>query len=211
MDRNAPALLGIVLYPGVEPIDVGGTIGVASMAGRLLPNLRATTLAATAGPLTLAGGLIVHAEHALAAAPMLDAVIVTGGPGWPAAAADPAMLAFLRAAPAPIIASVCTGALILHAAGRLDGRPATTRRTALGNEAHPPLQRLGPAGHAALVVDDGDIVTGGGVALAHDLTLHLIARLYGPAAAHDVACAIEYDRAWAANQAALPTLTPRAA
>lgn len=205
--RTAPSLFGIVLYPGVEPIDLGATFGVLSMASRILPGVAATTLATRPGALTLAGGLRVHADHALHGAPALDVAIVTGGPGWPQAAADEAMLAFLRRRPAPIVASVCTGALVLQAAGLIDG-PATTRRTPLGAEPHAPLARLGPCGTAALVVDNGAVVTGGGVSLAADTTLHLLARLYGADAADEVARAIEYDRAWAANRAALPTLTP---
>ena len=204
--RTAPALFGIVLYPEVEPIDLGATFGILSMARRLLPGVRATTLASRAGELTLAGGLRVVAEHALDDSPALDVAIVTGGAGWPEAAADPAMLAFLGRRPASILASVCTGALILHAAGVLHGR-ATTRRRALGAEPVSPLDRLGACGTEALVVDEGAVVTGGGVSLAADTTLHLLARLYGDTAAADVAAAIEYDRAWAANRAALPTLT----
>ena len=204
--RTAPALFGIVLYPEVEPIDLGATFGILSMSQRLLPGVRATTLASRAGELTLAGGLRVVAEHALDDSPALDVAIVTGGAGWPEAAADPAMLAFLGRRPASILASVCTGALILHAAGVLHGR-ATTRRRALGAEPVSPLDRLGACGTEALVVDEGAVVTGGGVSLAADTTLHLLARLYGDAAAADVAAAIEYDRAWAANRAALPTLT----
>lgn len=203
--RSAPSLFGIVLYPGVEPIDLGATFGVLSMARRLLPGVQATTLASRAGAVTLAGGLVVMAEHGLDAAPALDVVIVTGGAGWPEAAADPAMMDFLRRRPAAITASVCTGAMVLQAAGLLTGR-ATTRRMALGTEALSPLARLGGHGTEALVVDEGMVVTGGGVSLATDATLHLLARLYGPDAAAEVATAIEYDRAWAANRAALPVL-----
>ena len=205
-DRAAPAMFGIVLYPSVEPIDLGATAGVISMARRLLPNVRAVTLASRGGEVALAGGVRVIVDHALEDAPPLDVVIVTGGAGWPEASADPAMLAFLRRSPAAIMASVCTGALILAAAGLLDGRPATTRRVALGAETLAPLSRL-PHGCEATVVDTGDVVTGGGVALATDTTLHLLARLYGPDAAQDVAGAIEYDRAWAANRAALGVIT----
>ncbi len=201
-DRSAPALFGIVLYPSVEPIDIGATYGVLSMARRLLPGLRAVTLAADAGDLVLAGGLRVGIDHRLDEVSGLDVVIVTGGAGWPEAAADPAMLGFLRGRPAPIVASVCTGAMILAAAGLLDGMAATTRRVALGAEAAAPLSRL-PGGCEATLVDNGAVVTGGGVTLATDTTLHLLGRLYGPDAADDVARAIEYDRAWAANRAAL--------
>ena len=210
LERTAPSLFGIVLYPGVEPIDLGATFGVLSMARRLLPGIRATTLASRAGEVVLAGGLRVMAEHALDHAPALDVAIVTGGAGWPDAAVDPAMLAFLRRPRAGIMASVCTGAMILQAAGLLTGRRATTRRMALGAETQSPLSRLGPAGREAIVVDEGDVVTGGGVSLAADTTLHLLARLYGQTAADDVARAIEYNRAWAANRAALATILPEA-
>lgn len=206
-DRNAPTLFGIVLYPTVEPIDLGATYGVLSMARRILPNIRAMTLAANPGTVTLAGGIAISIDHTLDDAPPLDVAIITGGAGWPEAAADPAMLAFLRRRPASIMASVCTGALILLAAGLLEGRPATTRRTALGAEPRSPLSRL-PTPREATVVDTGNVVTGGGVTLSTDTTLHLIARLYGEPAAWDIARAIEYDRAWTANRAALGTIQP---
>ncbi len=206
-DRTEAARIGVVVYPGVEPIDLGGTVGVVSMASRLLPALTAVTIAAAAGPVLLSGGLTVVAGHGFGDAPACDVLIVCGGPGWVAQARDPAMLAFLRDQSPARVASVCTGALILAAAGLLDGRRATTRRRAVGAEDQAPLQRLAVLGTdvrptEALVVDDG-VVTGGGVSLAIDTTLYLIGRLYGPAVRDDVAHAMEYERAWQANRAAL--------
>ena len=203
-----PALIGVVLYEGVEPIDVGGTIGVVSMASRVLPGIAATTIAARAGLVRLAGGLSVLAEHGFAGAPACDVVIVCGGPGWRQQVGDAGMLTFLRAQDPARVASVCTGALILAASGLLDGRPATTRRRAVGQETQAPLQMLSTLGtgvrpREALVVDAG-VVTGGGVSLAIDTTLYLIGRLYGTGARSRVAEIIEYDRAWQANAAALP-------
>ncbi len=205
--RNEPARFGIVLYDGVEPIDLGGTIGVVSMATRVLPALAAVTIARAAGPVALAGGLRVIAEHGFADAPACDVVVVCGGPGWRAQLEDGAMLGFLRGLDPSRVASVCTGALILGAAGLLDGRAATTRRTALGAEREAPLVTLHAvaptsAPRAAAVVDAG-VVTSGGVSLAIDGTLYLIGRMYGAAARDEVARVIEYDRAWAANCAAL--------
>jgi transcriptional regulator GlxA family with amidase domain len=207
-DRNAPALFGVVVYDGVEPIDIGGTVGVLSMAHRVLPAVESVTLAEEAGPVELAGGLTVLAQAGFAGAPPCDVIIVCGGPGWRRETANPAMLDFLRHPPAPQLTSVCTGAMILGAAGVLDGRTATTRRSAVGSEAQSPLAELAalaPAarGQAAAVVEDGAVVTGGGVSLAIDATLYLLGMIYGETARDEVARVIEYDRAFAANRLAL--------
>jgi transcriptional regulator GlxA family with amidase domain len=136
-------------------------------------------------------------------------LIVCGGPGWHAEVKNEQMLSFLRGQRPEALASVCTGALILAAAGVLDGRSATTRRAAAGNEDNAPLQLLRTYAHRitpreAVVVDSG-IVTGGGVSLAIDTTLYLIGKFYGKDARDEVARLIEYDRAYAANCAVLGT------
>jgi transcriptional regulator GlxA family with amidase domain len=204
--RTDPALLGVLIYQGVEPIDLGGTIGVVSMASRILPSVAATVIARHAGPVRLAGGLTVHAHHWIGAAPECDVVIVCGGPGWPEAAADTEVLHYLRALQPCGIASVCTGAMILGASGVLDGRIATTRRHAVGTEPVAPLTALGRTGTIQTTIAqvvDADVVTGGGVSLAIDTTLYLLGRIYGQEAAAEVAQLIEYDRAYAASGAAL--------
>ncbi len=129
-----PALFGIVVYEGVEPIDIGGTVGVISMARRVLPNVRAITIAEQAGPVVLAGGLTMLADVSFAGTPACDQFIVTGGPGWRAQTENRAMLEFLKSRTPAEVASVCTGAMILGATGLLDNRMATTRRQAVGSE-----------------------------------------------------------------------------
>jgi transcriptional regulator GlxA family with amidase domain len=211
--RSDPALFGILIYDGVEPIDIGGTAGVISMARRVLPHIQAAVIARHPGPVRLAGGLTVQAQHGIDTAPACDVVIVCGGPGWPEAAADEATLRYLRALTPRGIASVCTGAMILGASGVLDGRLATTRRQALGTETLAPLETLGQSGMIRTIVAqlvDAGVVTGGGVSLAIDTTLYLLGRIYGEDAADQVAQAIGYDRAYAANQAALGrTISPQ--
>ncbi|MGA0534131.1 DJ-1/PfpI family protein [Hansschlegelia sp. KR7-227] len=206
-DREAAARIGIILYDTVEPIDVGGTVGVISMARRILPNLSDAVIAREAGPVRLAGGLVVEAPYGLDDAPDCDVFVVCGGAGWPEASRDPRLIAFLKSQPAERLASVCTGAMILAASGALDGRTATTRRNAAGAEPKAPLGLIagvanGATPVAAAVADDV-VVTGGGVSLAIDATLYLIGKLYGTDARDDVARLIEYDRAFAANEAAL--------
>ncbi len=205
-----PARLGVLIYDGVEPIDLGGTVGVVSMARRVLPEVAAAVIARRAGPVRLAGGVTVQADYGIDTAPPCDVVIVCGGAGWPQAAADPALMAWLRGLPPLGVASVCTGAMILSAAGLLDGHAATTRRHAVGQEAVSPLALLAENASvrpvAACVVDQG-VVTGGGVSLAIDATLYLLGRIYGEGARSEVAKVIEYDRAYAANRAALGHVT----
>ena len=200
---------GIFIYPGVEPIDLA-TFGVLSMARRIAPEIAIVTIAPTAGPVALANGLAVIADHGVADAPDCAVVIVTGGPGWPAQAAAPATLEYLReVARTGRVASVCTGAMILAASGVLDGLQATTKRAVVAPE-EPPLAvmrdtyRRVTVREASLV--DGPVVTGGGVSLCIDATLHLIATMVGADVARETARILEYDRAWQANLAGFPPI-----
>jgi transcriptional regulator GlxA family with amidase domain len=206
--RSQAARIGVVIYEGVEPIDVGGTAGVVSMASRVLPAISSVMIAERTGPVKFAGGVTVMADADFQSAPPCDVYVVCGGPGWREQVRNPAMLDFVRSRGRPEIASVCTGALILAAAGTLDGLRATTRRNAVGAETQSPLSLIaryakGADAQARLVIEDGGVVTSGGVSLAIDGTLYLIGRIYGEAARDEVAKVIEYDRAFEANHRAL--------
>lgn len=195
-------MYGILIYDGVEPIDIGAAFGVLSIARRIAPDLTFAGVARKAGPVTCANGLQVMADHAFDDAPEFRDLVVTGGPGWVQAAADPAILGYLGASRARIT-SICTGAMIVAAAGLLGGRRATTKYEVFDGET-PPADLLPPDVTAtrAVLVDDG-VVTGGGITLGIDTMFHCLARSHGAEVANETARVMEYSRALAANRAAL--------
>ena len=197
-------LFGIFIYDGVEPIDLA-TYGVLSMARRMAPEIEICTIAPRAGPVALANGLTVSADFGIADAPACDLVIVTGGPGWTAQAESESTLGYIRRVhKAGRIASVCTGGMILAASGILDGGPATTKREVVLPETAPIEVMRNDYREIdvreAMLVDEGSVVTGGGVTLCIDTTLHLIAGMLGQHVADETARIMEYRRAWQANR-----------
>ena len=81
-------MYGILIYDGVEPIDIGATYGVLSMARRIAPDLSFAGVAREAGEVTCASGMRMVADYGFEDAPAFDDLIVTGGPGWTDAAAS---------------------------------------------------------------------------------------------------------------------------
>lgn len=210
-ESTASAAFAVLLYDGVEPVDLA-TYGVLSMARRIAPGISMFTVAPRAGVVRLANGLRVLADHGFADCPASDALIVTGGPGWSEQCANPQTLAFLRDySRGRLVAGVCTGAMILAAAGLLDGKSATTKREVAGVEV-PPVKLMRErhpridVKEGASLVDCGAVITGGGVTLGIDATLHLLARLLGEPVAAETARIMEYERAWRANREALPVI-----
>jgi transcriptional regulator GlxA family with amidase domain len=197
-------LFGIFIYDGVEPIDLA-TFGVLSMARRVAPEIEICIIAPEAGVVKFANGLRVTADFGIADAPACEIVIVTGGPGWAKQAETPATLDYVRRVHASgRIASVCTGGMILAASGILDGGPATTKREVVPPET-PPIAVMRATyprievKEALLVDRGGTLVTGGGVSLCIDTTLHLLASLLGRQVANETARIMEYERARQAN------------
>ena len=204
----------ILIYPDVEPIDLA-TFGVLSMARRVDPRVSAFTVAERAGVVALANGLKVVADYGYEDAPEADVLIVTGGAGWQQQVQAPATLDFIRkCSRSTTVAAVCTGGMILAAAGVLDGHSATTKREVIGAEVSPLelMRSRYPAIRAldARLVDCGTVVTGGGVSLCIDVTLHLLERFMGAEVARETARIIEYGAALEANRARLPSITAAA-
>jgi len=206
-------LFGIFIYDGVEPIDLA-TFGVLSMARRIAPEIEICTIAPQAGSVALANGLKVSADFGIDTAPACDLVIVTGGSGWTAQAESESTLGYIRRVHAAgRIASVCTGGMILAASGILDDGPATTKREVVPPEKSPlELMRASypriDVREAMLVDRGGGVVTGGGVSLCIDTTLHLLARMLGQHVADETARIMEYSRAWRANRDGFAPVLP---
>jgi transcriptional regulator GlxA family with amidase domain len=179
--------IAIVLYERFTALDAIGPYEVLSR----LPGARVTFLAPEAGPVRSDNGMLtVHAERALSELTDPQIVLVPGGPGEVAARAGGETLAWLRQADrtSTWTTSVCTGSLILAAAGLLDGRPATTHWLAMSQ-----LEALGAQPTAERVVFDGKLVTAAGVSAGIDMGLRLAERIAGRETAEAIQLAIEYD------------------
>jgi len=196
--------VSFVLYRGVEPIDLA-VLGVFSMATRVIPDLRYETVAATLAPVTCSNGLRLLPDRTFDEVSDVDVLMIPGGPGWRDAACDERLLALIRKVhPGATVASICTGAMVLAEAGLLEGRRATTKKEVVAPE-RSPLEELQDAHPEVDVVygrliDEGKILTGGGVCLCIDLALHLLEKRYGRAKVAEIERIIEYSAASEANR-----------
>ncbi len=190
------------IYDGFDELDVIGVYEPLRMAGfdvQLL-TLRRQSVVVSAHGVRLVPDGILDIEN------KPDLLIVPGG-GWVARASngawqeanDPDVLAMLASfhRGGVIMASVCTGAMLLAKAGLLNGRPATTNHSAVVE-----LKEMGAKVLSNRVVDDGDIVTAGGVSSSLDLGLWLVERFTDIAKANDISERLEFvlrAPVWKAN------------
>jgi transcriptional regulator GlxA family with amidase domain len=139
---------------------------------------------------TDSGSLGLSADRALSEASTADIVLVPGGEGNRALLDDEEVLAWLREASAAAkwTTSVCTGSLVLGAAGLLQGKRATGHWLYLE-----PLRDYGAEPVSERFVEDGDVITAAGVSAGIDMALHLVGREAGPEVAQAVQLGIEYD------------------
>ena len=189
--RNRPGKpfqIAILLYPGVTALDAVGPWEVFSR----LPDTEVRFVGKELGPLETEGHtLLLGVTHTIAETSSPDLVLVPGGTTTPSQMVDDQILDWLRQVHETTTwtASVCTGALILGAAGILKGLPATTHWWRMNV-----LKILGaePRAHDRLV-RSGKVVTAAGVSAGIDLAIWLAGQIAGRERAEAIQLTIEYD------------------
>lgn len=179
--------VAMLVYPEMTQLDLTGPFEVFSRISELKLDL----VWKDRDPMR-ASGLLIAPTTTLAECPKTDILFVPGGPGQLDLMADDEVLGFLRrqAEEARYITSVCTGSLLLAAAGLLGGYQATCHWLSL-----PQLELFGAIPVAERVVIDRNRVTGAGVTAGIDFALTLVARIFGAERATAVQLAMEYDPA----------------
>lgn len=184
---SQPLTIGLVLYPRLTQLDLTGPYEVFCR----LPGAQVLLVAQTPEPVVADRGLALVPSVTFETCPPLDVLCVPGGPGITEQLANPVLLDFLKkqGAQAHYVTSVCTGSLLLAAAGLLRGYRATTHWLSLDL-----LRKFdGVTVGEERVVRDRNRFTGGGVTAGIDFALNLAAELYGAEIAQSVQLILEYN------------------
>src|SRR3954451_6995953 len=181
-------LIGMLIFPRLTQLDMTGPYEVLAR----LPNTKVHLVAHTMAPVKTDRGMEIVPTITLDNCPQLDLVMVPGGPGQQDLMEDQAVIEFLQqqARGAKYVTSVCTGPLVLGAAGLLKGKRATSHWAAIDH-----LKLLGAIPVSERVVIDGNVITGAGVASGIDFALAVAAVLEGEEVARQIQLQIEYDPA----------------
>jgi cyclohexyl-isocyanide hydratase len=181
----AKTTIGFLIFPGLLQLDLTGAYGVLAAGPNTIVHLVWKDLC----PVISSDGLIITPTTTLNACPRLDVVCVPGGSGILSVLEDDEALSFLRkhAENAAYVSSVCTGALVLGAAGLLRGYKTTTHwsSTAL-------LEPFGAMYTPGRVVVDGNRISAAGVTSGIDMALSLAMLLWGENTAQTIALNMEY-------------------
>jgi transcriptional regulator GlxA family with amidase domain len=188
--------VGILIFDEVEVLDFCGPFEVFSVAAARGPDderpFQVFTIGRSADPVRTRGGMSVTPHVAMSGVEAIDLLLVPGGQGTRPLVNDKEMIDWIRAraATAELVLSVCTGALLLGKAGLLDGLAATTHHRALEL-----LKQIAPQTTVrsdVRYVDNGRVITSGGIAAGIDMSLHVVARLLGKEHAAATARHMEY-------------------
>ena len=178
--------IAMVLFPGLTQLDLTGPYEILVR----MPGAEVSLVSGTLDPVRTDRGLVLTPDATYEDMPDPDILFVPGGPGQLPAMDDAALMAYLRRAgkAAQLITSVCTGSLLLAAAGLLMGKKATCHWLA-----HDQLALLGAVPVHQRVVEDGNVITGAGVSSGIDFGLVVAERLHGARVAQEIQLQAEYD------------------
>ena len=181
-----PFHIGLLLFPDITQLDMTGPYEVFIK----FPDAKVDLIWKTRTAVIAGGGMQIMPTMTFADSPQLDLICVPGGAGMNALLNDAETLDFIRAQAkgARYVTSVCTGALVLGAAGLLQGKRAATHW--MSREM---LSAFGPTPVAERVVVDGNVITGGGVTAGIDFALTVAAQAFGTELAKSIQLGIEYD------------------
>ena len=198
---SAPLQIGLVLFPRVTQLDLTGPVQVFSS----VPGAKVHLIWKRIEPVASDTPLVLMPTVTFADCPPLDVICVPGGIGTDDMVNDEEMLDFLRAqaVAAKYITSVCTGSLVLGAAGLLQGYRATTHWTAMEF-----LASFGATPTKVRVCVDRNRVTGGGVTAGIDFALTLVSMLVDQKAAEAIQLRLEYNPAPPFNSGSPDTAPP---
>ncbi|MBV6753758.1 DJ-1/PfpI family protein [Pseudomonas chlororaphis] len=177
--------IGFLLFPKVQQLDLTGPYDVLAS----LPDARIHLIWKDLAPVTSSTGLVFTPTTTFEDCPPLDVICIPGGAGVGPLMEDAETLSFIvrQATQARYVTSVCTGSLVLGAAGLLQGRKATTHWAY-----HNLLATLGAIPVKDRVVRDGNLLTGGGITAGIDFALTLVAELVGAQEAQAIQLQLEY-------------------
>ncbi|MEK9538375.1 DJ-1/PfpI family protein [Pantoea agglomerans] len=183
---NRPLQIGLLLFPDVTQLDLTGPWEVFART----PGVECHLIWKDLQPVRSDRGLSILPTTSFADCPPLDVICVPGGPGQIALMSDDVTLKFLRqqADQAKWVTSVCTGSLVLGAAGLLKGYRATSHWSSIDQ-----LALLGAEPVSQRVVRDRNRISGAGVTSGIDFALTLVAEIAGDAVAKSVQLQMEYD------------------
>ena len=180
--------IGLLVFPDIMQLDMTGPHEVFTK----MPETEVLLVWKSLDPVRAGDGLRLLPDATFADCPQLDLICVPGGAGMNALLTDAETLGFLRrqSEGARYVTSVCTGSLVLGAAGLLKGK-----RSACHWMSRDMLARFGAIPDSARVVKDGKFISGGGVTAGIDFALAVAAELLGEETAKAIQLAIEYDPA----------------
>jgi transcriptional regulator GlxA family with amidase domain len=190
VNESTTKTVGAILYNNFELLDLYGPL---EMFGALPGNFNIVTVSDQAGPVASLPGPRTVADYSYADCPPLDLILLPGGIGTMAELENDSLLNFLRerSTEAQYTMSVCSGSAILARAGLLDGRRATSNKQ-LFKVATSQSDQVEWVEHARWV-EDGPFITSSGVSAGIDMSLAVIARLYGDEHAQRIADFTEYQ------------------